>query len=155
MISTSNSSGIGTGTSGGGINNINSGGGGGSLINNFNFQSTSMATNQNPNNTNNPNVNYSVSASGTPLSSVSGIGYSTDYHNIIPHSPTPPLQRRLAKSFSVAPSSSQQKGVVYLNFVLVFEILTFFLLDLFTNVLFFIRTKCLVLIFISFHFNYY
>ncbi|KAL5279969.1 RALGAPB family protein [Megaselia abdita] len=31
-------------------------------------------------------------------------------HNI-PHSPTPPLQRRLAKSFSVAPTLTQQKGL--------------------------------------------
>ncbi|XP_037051457.1 ral GTPase-activating protein subunit beta isoform X11 [Bradysia coprophila] len=29
----------------------------------------------------------------------------------VPHSPTPPLQRRLAKSFSVAPSSNQNKGL--------------------------------------------
>lgn len=29
----------------------------------------------------------------------------------VPHSPTPPLQRRLAKSFSVAPTLTQQKGV--------------------------------------------
>lgn len=28
----------------------------------------------------------------------------------VPHSPTPPLQRRLAKSFSVAPSSGLPKG---------------------------------------------
>lgn len=34
-----------------------------------------------------------------------------------PHSPTPPLQRRLAKSFSVAPSGSQTKGF-YLNLFL-------------------------------------
>ncbi|XP_046806326.1 ral GTPase-activating protein subunit beta isoform X6 [Lucilia cuprina] len=31
-------------------------------------------------------------------------------HNL-PHSPTPPLQRRLAKSFSVAPNLTQQKGL--------------------------------------------
>lgn len=30
----------------------------------------------------------------------------------VPHSPTPPLQRRLAKSFSVAPSSNQNKGAL-------------------------------------------
>ncbi|XP_073825989.1 ral GTPase-activating protein subunit beta isoform X10 [Musca autumnalis] len=29
----------------------------------------------------------------------------------LPHSPTPPLQRRLAKSFSVAPNLTQQKGL--------------------------------------------
>lgn len=31
----------------------------------------------------------------------------------LPHSPTPPLQRRLAKSFSVAPNLTQQKGALY------------------------------------------
>uniref|UniRef100_T1GYC0 Uncharacterized protein n=1 Tax=Megaselia scalaris TaxID=36166 RepID=T1GYC0_MEGSC len=29
----------------------------------------------------------------------------------MPHPPTPPLQRRLAKSFSVAPTLAQQKGI--------------------------------------------
>lgn len=43
----------------------------------------------------------------TPISSM-----ATGSIDIPPHSPrpTPPLQRRLAKSFSVAPSSSQLKG---------------------------------------------
>ncbi|XP_055920308.1 ral GTPase-activating protein subunit beta isoform X4 [Eupeodes corollae] len=58
--------------------------------------------------------NSSASSSyGTPLTSTtSGLGSSsvgTGEH--LPHSPTPPLQRRLAKSFSVAPSISQQKGL--------------------------------------------
>lgn len=35
---------------------------------------------------------------------------TTSTNNEIPHSPTPPLQRRLAKSFSVAPSNTQSKG---------------------------------------------
>lgn len=41
--------------------------------------------------------------------------YSSEIHH--PHaSPTPPLQRRLAKSFSVAPSShSQSKGLVFIR----------------------------------------
>lgn len=37
--------------------------------------------------------------------------------NEAPHSPTPPLQRRLAKSFSVAPSSSQSKGWIFLSLI--------------------------------------
>lgn len=43
----------------------------------------------------------------------------------IPHSPTPPLQRRLAKSFSVAPAGSQNKGTVLFVFVIIlFNLLT-------------------------------
>lgn len=38
----------------------------------------------------------------------------------IPHSPTPPLQRRLAKSFSVAPTLTQQKGVFPFLLILLF-----------------------------------
>lgn len=50
--------------------------------------------------------NSSGGAGGiTPISSM-----TTGSIDIPPHSPTPPLQRRLAKSFSVAPSSSQLKG---------------------------------------------
>lgn len=41
----------------------------------------------------------------TPNSSMASVSV-----DVPPHSPTPPLQRRLAKSFSVAPSSSQLKG---------------------------------------------
>ncbi|XP_055857652.1 ral GTPase-activating protein subunit beta isoform X4 [Episyrphus balteatus] len=54
----------------------------------------------------------SSSSYGTPLTSTtSGLGSSVATGEHLPHSPTPPLQRRLAKSFSVAPSISQQKGL--------------------------------------------
>lgn len=46
----------------------------------------------------------------TPNSSMASMSV-----DIPPHSPTPPLQRRLAKSFSVAPSSSQLKGHYFLR----------------------------------------
>lgn len=57
--------------------------------------------------------NSSSSSFGTPLTSTtSGLGSSVaTAGDHLPHSPTPPLQRRLAKSFSVAPSISQQKGL--------------------------------------------
>lgn len=51
--------------------------------------------------------------SGVIGTSISGMASSSS--SIIadvPHSPTPPLQRRLAKSFSVAPSSTQNKGAL-------------------------------------------
>lgn len=57
---------------------------------------------------------------GTPLASSSQTSVSASavdaataaQHTpqILPYSPTPPLQRRLAKSFSVAPTITQQKG---------------------------------------------
>lgn len=46
--------------------------------------------------------------------SSSGVGGGVLNNNELPHSPTPPLQRRLAKSFSVAPSSAQTKGASFL-----------------------------------------
>ena len=46
-----------------------------------------------------------TNASGNPQQST-----SMDVNLQLPFSPTPPLQRRLAKSFSVAPTSTQQKG---------------------------------------------
>lgn len=63
----------------------------------------------NNNNNNNNNLN---SSSNNNNNNTSNIPSSTLIDNILipriplPHSPTPPLQRRLAKSFSVAPSSS-------------------------------------------------
>ncbi|XP_037904139.1 ral GTPase-activating protein subunit beta isoform X8 [Hermetia illucens] len=53
---------------------------------------------------------FASGTTGTPLTTmISGVAASDH----ILHSPTPPLQRRLAKSFSVAPSTStsQQKGL--------------------------------------------
>ncbi|KAM7352661.1 ral GTPase-activating protein subunit beta isoform 4-T4 [Cochliomyia hominivorax] len=49
---------------------------------------------------------------GLPSTStgVSGVQDQLPQQNL-PHSPTPPLQRRLAKSFSVAPNLTQQKGL--------------------------------------------
>uniref|UniRef100_A0A1A9W0F5 Rap-GAP domain-containing protein n=1 Tax=Glossina brevipalpis TaxID=37001 RepID=A0A1A9W0F5_9MUSC len=40
-----------------------------------------------------------------------GLTNVADSQGQLPHSPTPPLQRRLAKSFSVAPTLAQQKGL--------------------------------------------
>lgn len=52
-------------------------------------------------------ANSSAVVGGDGLSKNMGVGGVSDHHH--PHSsPTPPLQRRLAKSFSVAPS--QTKG---------------------------------------------
>ncbi|XP_013113641.2 ral GTPase-activating protein subunit beta isoform X4 [Stomoxys calcitrans] len=53
---------------------------------------------------------------GLPSASASGGGGQDQqqlhqYQQNLPHSPTPPLQRRLAKSFSVAPNLTQQKGL--------------------------------------------
>lgn len=55
---------------------------------------------------------------GLPSASASSGGGGQDqqqlhqYQQNLPHSPTPPLQRRLAKSFSVAPNLTQQKGAI-------------------------------------------
>lgn len=62
-------------------------------------------------------INESLNNSGTNSGIVSGGIHSgnssgSSYINDIPHSPTPPLQRRLAKSFSVAPAGSQNKGTM-------------------------------------------
>lgn len=51
-----------------------------------------------------------TSASGNTTAS-SGQEQQQHQQNL-PHSPTPPLQRRLAKSFSVAPNLTQQKGAL-------------------------------------------
>ncbi|XP_075152911.1 ral GTPase-activating protein subunit beta isoform X4 [Haematobia irritans] len=50
---------------------------------------------------------------GLPSASASGQDQQQlhQYQQNLPHSPTPPLQRRLAKSFSVAPNLTQQKGL--------------------------------------------
>ncbi|KAJ6629279.1 Ral GTPase-activating protein subunit beta [Pseudolycoriella hygida] len=59
----------------------------------------------------NAHSNSSVVGGGI---SATGIGMTSSSSSIIsdvPHSPTPPLQRRLAKSFSVASSSTQNKGL--------------------------------------------
>lgn len=56
---------------------------------------------------------------GTPT--IVATSTSASSSNDVPHSPTPPLQRRLAKSFSVAPSSTQSKGaytfIILLNII--------------------------------------
>lgn len=60
----------------------------------------------------NNNNNNNINSSSNNNNNNSNISSSTLIDNILipriplPHSPTPPLQRRLAKSFSVAPSSS-------------------------------------------------
>lgn len=62
------------------------------------------------------NVHSNSSVVGGGISAVTGTGgMASSSSSIIadtPHSPTPPLQRRLAKSFSVAPSSTQNKGAI-------------------------------------------
>lgn len=57
-------------------------------------------------------INIGSNISGSITSGLSNIINTVGNSDIPPHSPTPPLQRRLAKSFSVAPSSSQNKGVL-------------------------------------------
>jgi hypothetical protein len=76
-------------TSSGGISSANSGGGGGHAT------------------TGNTSSFYSSAAANIGI-----FGGSTLVIDNVPNSPTPPLQRRLAKSFSVAPSTGAQlKGV--------------------------------------------
>lgn len=64
------------------------------------------------------NVHSNSSVVGGGISGVTGTGIggmassSSSIISDVPHSPTPPLQRRLAKSFSVAPSSTQNKGAL-------------------------------------------
>ncbi|XP_055683334.1 ral GTPase-activating protein subunit beta isoform X3 [Lutzomyia longipalpis] len=50
-----------------------------------------------------------VSSSSVTATSSSSMAFPAPAE--VPHSPTPPLQRRLAKSFSVAPSSGLPKGI--------------------------------------------
>lgn len=52
-------------------------------------------------------ISFSTSEAG-PLTSSNGSSGSSV-------TPTPPLQRRLAKSFSVAPSITQQKGAIFVH----------------------------------------
>ncbi|XP_075152913.1 ral GTPase-activating protein subunit beta isoform X6 [Haematobia irritans] len=54
---------------------------------------------------------------GLPSASASGQDQQQlhQYQQNLPHSPTPPLQRRLAKSFSVAPNLTQQKALPSLS----------------------------------------
>lgn len=54
--------------------------------------------------------NSSSSGGGGGTPTIVATSTSASSSNDVPHSPTPPLQRRLAKSFSVAPSSTQSKG---------------------------------------------
>lgn len=61
---------------------------------------------------------HSNSSVGGGISGVTGTGIggmassSSSIISDVPHSPTPPLQRRLAKSFSVAPSTTQNRGAL-------------------------------------------
>ena len=58
----------------------------------------------------------------------------------LPHSPTPPLQRRLAKSFSVAPNLTQQKGAILrfqlFPFLFIFIVYVYLFLYVLLNLLF-------------------
>lgn len=77
-------------------------------INDYRFRSDGLVGNV--------HSNSSVVGGGTSGVTGTGIGgMASSSSSIIsdaPHSPTPPLQRRLAKSFSVAPSSTQNKGAL-------------------------------------------
>jgi hypothetical protein len=62
-------------------------------------------------------INSGVNNSSFYSSAAANIGIfggSSIVIDNVPHSPTPPLQRRLAKSFSVAPSSGSQLKGFYL-----------------------------------------
>lgn len=67
-----------------------------------------------------------ISGVGGVGSSIGGAGSNIaalqagNIYSEMPHSPTPPLQRRLAKSFSVAPSSTHTKGAYVLILFLLF-----------------------------------
>lgn len=80
-------------------------------INDYRFRSDALVGNV--------HSNSSVVGGGISGSGLGGMASSSSsIISDVPHSPTPPLQRRLAKSFSVAPSSSAQtKGA--LSFFLV------------------------------------
>ncbi|XP_059617508.1 ral GTPase-activating protein subunit beta isoform X3 [Phlebotomus argentipes] len=60
---------------------------------------------------------FSMVAGRVDVASLGGVSSSASSSVVfptpaeVPHSPTPPLQRRLAKSFSVAPSSGLPKGI--------------------------------------------
>lgn len=56
--------------------------------------------------------------SGVIGTGIGGLASSSSIISDVPHSPTPPLQRRLAKSFSVAPSSAQNKGALFICTIL-------------------------------------
>ncbi|XP_055376402.1 ral GTPase-activating protein subunit beta isoform X3 [Condylostylus longicornis] len=77
-------------------------GGSGGILNSFHFSAFAGAA----------SAITGHHSNGTPITTTAALssGHSIFDHNT-PHSPTPPLQRRLAKSFSVAPSTSQQKGL--------------------------------------------
>lgn len=70
---------------------------------------------------------HSNSSVGGGISVGTGTGVmassSSSIISDVPHSPTPPLQRRLAKSFSVAPSSNQNKGALSFLYIYTSEIL--------------------------------
>jgi hypothetical protein len=71
-------------------------------------------------------TNNAASGEGSSKNSF-GAGPILNVSSEHPHSsPTPPLQRRLAKSFSVAPSHSQSKGS-YANTIIKSLTITFFL----------------------------
>lgn len=91
----------GDGLATGGVNSISSGGG--SIVAN-----------------NNSSSGGGSGGGGTPT--IVATSSSTSTSNDVPHSPTPPLQRRLAKSFSVAPSSTQSKGAYTFLFCFLFFI---------------------------------
>lgn len=61
-------------------------------------------------------IGGSGSSSSGPSGATSSSSSATTNNIEIPHSPTPPLQRRLAKSFSVAPSNTQSKGAYNLYY---------------------------------------
>lgn len=72
---------------------------------------------------NSGNSSSSVVVVGGGSGGISGSGLgglassSSSIISDVPHSPTPPLQRRLAKSFSVAPSSTQNKGALFIFYL--------------------------------------
>lgn len=108
------------------------GGGAGSSNSNFVVVSSSSNNNNCSNNFNNNNSSFggvglanvvqmsATSHQGFPffergnssgsieLSAAPTAGGNTPHNTPLPHSPTPPIQRRLAKSFSVAPSITEK-----------------------------------------------
>lgn len=84
--------------------------------------------------TNSGNLTTGTVSSGSQSAGVIGsINFGltnvADSSGQLPHSPTPPLQRRLAKSFSVAPTLAQQKGAILVFVVvLVFRFYIFFVM---------------------------
>lgn len=68
--------------------------------------SRSSGAEQNPSLSSSSNSNSSVGVGGRNVAGDGALMITSDHQS----SPTPPLQRRLAKSFSVAPSQSHSKG---------------------------------------------